>query len=176
MTDLRKKLLDMAIEATGDKEITVAGDFEPKGLTWKRAAGGGRWRRVGRRDRRRVGCHRRDGRCAARDRSRAPQEICRRSSCMAASPTKLYLFTTNNAKGIILAKSLIKLRELERDHLTFEMKQKVTVRTVVITDESTGGELKMEGRRYIFHHMNAILDALAGGTEDEDEPATTDAT
>ena len=56
------------------------------------------------------------------------------------------------------------------------MKQKVTVRTVVITDESTGGELKMEGRRYIFHHMNAILDALAGGTEDEDEPATTDAT
>ena len=37
--DLKKKLLDMAIDATGDKTVTVAGDFEPKGLAWKRAAG-----------------------------------------------------------------------------------------------------------------------------------------
>ena len=35
----KQKLLDMAIEATGDGEITVAGDFQPKGMTWKRAAG-----------------------------------------------------------------------------------------------------------------------------------------
>ena len=37
--DLRQKLLDLAREATGDSEITVAGDFQPKGLTWKVAAG-----------------------------------------------------------------------------------------------------------------------------------------
>jgi hypothetical protein len=40
----------------------------------------------------------------------------------------------------------------------------------VITDESTGGELKMEGRRYFFHHMNAILDVLAGESEDATSP------
>jgi hypothetical protein len=171
MTDLRKKLLDMAIEATGDKEITVAGDFEPKGLTWKRAAGaaagaalgsevGEGWGAIG------AMAGAQAGQMAGTSGDLPPVVV------MAASPTKLYLLTTNNAKGIVLAKSLIKLRELERDHLTFEMKQKVTVRTVVITDESTGGELKMEGRRYIFHHMNAILDALAAGDEDESEDAT----
>lgn len=37
--DLKQKLIDLAREATGDQSITVAGDFQPKGLTWKRAAG-----------------------------------------------------------------------------------------------------------------------------------------
>ena len=33
--DLRQKLIDLSREATGDATITVAGDFQPKGLTWK---------------------------------------------------------------------------------------------------------------------------------------------
>ncbi len=37
--DLKKKLLDLAREATDDPQIMVAGDFQPKGLTWKIAAG-----------------------------------------------------------------------------------------------------------------------------------------
>ena len=37
--DLKQKLLDLSREATGDPAIVVAGDFQPKGLTWKIAAG-----------------------------------------------------------------------------------------------------------------------------------------
>ncbi|RPI08778.1 MAG: hypothetical protein EHM63_05745, partial [Actinobacteria bacterium] len=99
MTDLRKKLLDMAIEATGDKEITVAGDFEPKGLTWKRAAGaaagaalgdeiGEGWGAIG------AMAGAQAGQIAGTSGDLPPVVV------MAASPTKLYLFTTNNAKGI----------------------------------------------------------------------------
>jgi hypothetical protein len=37
--DLKQKLIDLSREATGDPDIVVAGDFQPKGLTWKIAAG-----------------------------------------------------------------------------------------------------------------------------------------
>ena len=37
--DLKQKLIDLAREATGDDDIVVAGDFQPKGMTWKVAAG-----------------------------------------------------------------------------------------------------------------------------------------
>ena len=37
--DLRQKLIELSREATGDQTITVAGDFQPKGMTWKVAAG-----------------------------------------------------------------------------------------------------------------------------------------
>ena len=37
--DLKQKLIDLAREAADDPEITVAGDFQPKGFTWKVAAG-----------------------------------------------------------------------------------------------------------------------------------------
>ena len=33
--DPKQKLIDLAREATGDTDITVAGDFQPKGTTWK---------------------------------------------------------------------------------------------------------------------------------------------
>jgi hypothetical protein len=171
MTDLRKKLLDLAIEATGDKEITVAGDFEPKGLTWKRAAGAAAGAALGNEVGEGWGAIGAMAGAAAGQRVGSSGDL-PPVVIMAASPKKLYFLTTNNAKGIISAKSFIMLREFERDHLTFEMHQKVTVRTVVIRDEASGGELKLEGRRYIFHHMNAILDALsAGDEEDEDAPA-----
>ena len=45
--DLKQELIDLAREATGDNEITVAGDFQPKGLTWKRAAAAGAGSLVG---------------------------------------------------------------------------------------------------------------------------------
>ena len=105
--------------------------------------------------------------------SPAPQASFRPSSCWPRSRTKLYLLTTNNAKGIILAQSLILMDTLDREHLTFHFKQKLTTRTVVITDESTGHEFKMEGKRIIFHHMNDVLDLLAdvGGDEAKAEQA-----
>jgi hypothetical protein len=37
--DLKQKLINLSHEATGDHSITVAGDFQPKGMTWKVVAG-----------------------------------------------------------------------------------------------------------------------------------------
>jgi len=159
--DLRQKLIDLSREATGDQSITVAGDFQPKGMTWKVAAGAAAGSVLG------------DaaggdlaqglgaaggytaGRYAATSGELPPVII------LAASPTKLYLMTSNNAKGIILAKHLVLIDTLDRANLSVEMSQKVTTRTAVITDTSTGHEYKIEGKRILFHHMNAMLDALA---------------
>ena len=77
----------------------------------------------------------------------------------AASPSKLSPMTLNNAKGIILAKHLVVTDTLDREHLDVEMHQKMTVRTAVITDTSTGNEDEIEGKRILFHHMNDMLDA-----------------
>lgn len=87
---------------------------------------------------------------------------------MAASPSKLYLLTTNNGKGIILAHSLVLIDSLDREHLSVELHQRVTTRTVVIKDESTGHEYGMEGKRMIFHHMNDVLGLLAEAGDDEE--------
>ena len=87
---------------------------------------------------------------------------------VAASPHKLDLLTSNNAKGIILAKHLVLLDTLDRDNLSVEMHQKATVRTAIITDDSTGHEYKIEGKRILFHHMNDMLDALSASDSEDD--------
>jgi len=159
--DLRQKLIDLAREATGDPTITVAGDFQPKGMTWKvaagaaagsvlgDAAGGDVAQSIG------TAAGYSAGRYAATSGELPPVVV------LAASPTKLYLMTSNNAKGIILAKHLLLIETLDRANLAVEMHQKVTTRTAVITDTSTGHEYKLEGKRILFHHMNAMLDVLA---------------
>jgi hypothetical protein len=91
---------------------------------------------------------------------------------LAASPDKLYLMTSNNAKGIILAKHLLLIDTLNRADLSVEMHQKATVRTAIITDTSTGHEYKLEGKRILFHHMNDMLDALAASDADDHEHET----
>lgn len=166
--DLKQKLLDLSREATGDPTITVAGDFQPKGMTWKIAAGaaagsvlgdavgGDTAQSIG------TGAGYVAGRYAATSGDLPPVIV------LAASPTKLYLMTSNNAKGIILAKHLVLIDTLDREHLTVEMHQKVTVRTAVITDSSTGHEYKIEGKRILFHHMNDMLDALGAGVDDDE--------
>ena len=159
--DLRQKLIDLSREATGDPTITVAGDFQPKGMTWKVAAGAAAGSVLGDAAGGDVGQAIGSaggyaaGRYAATSGELPPVVV------LAASPTKLYLMTSNNAKGIILAKHLILIDTLHRENLTVEMHQKVTTRTAVITDTSTGHEYKIEGKRILFHHMNAMLDALA---------------
>jgi hypothetical protein len=52
------------------------------------------------------------------------------------------------------------------------MHQKVTVRTAVIMDTSTGHEYKIEGKRILFHHMNDLLDALAAHDPDDAQHET----
>ena len=168
--DLKQKLIDLAREATGDSEISVAGDFQPKGLTWKVAAGaaagsvlgdavgGDIGQAIG------TGAGGAGGYYAGTSGELPPVIV------LAASPTKLYLMTSNNAKGIILAKHLVLIDTLDRDNLTVEMHQKMTVRTAVISDHSTGHEYKIEGKRILFHHMNDMLDAL-DADDDEHETA-----
>jgi hypothetical protein len=167
--DLKQKLIDLAREATGDADITVAGDFQPKGMTWKvaasAAAGGVLGNTV---DAGGLGAAggAMAGRMAASSGDLPPVIV------LAASPEKLYLMTSNNAKGIILAKHLVLIDTLDRAHLTVELKQRATVRTAVITDESTGHEYKIEGKRILFHHMNDMLNALALDEDDDDDPET----
>ena len=170
--DLRQKLIDLSREATGDPTITVAGDFQPKGMTWKvvagaaagsvlgDAAGGDVAQSIG------TAAGYSAGRYAPTSGELPPVVV------LAASPTKLYLMTSNNAKGIILAKHLILIDTLDRENLTVEMHQKVTTRTAVITDTSNGHEYKIEGKRILFHHMNAMLDALAADDASDAEHDT----
>jgi hypothetical protein len=167
--DLKQKLIDLAREATGDPDITVAGDFQPKGMTWKVAAGaaagsalgdavgGDLAQTVG------AGVGYTAGRYAATSGELPPVIV------FAASPEKLYLMTSNNAKGIILAKHLVLIDTLNRENLSVEMHQRITTRTAVITDESTEHEYKIEGKRILFHHMNDMLDALQLHEHDDDD-------
>ncbi len=170
--DLKQKLIDLAREATGDSAITVAGDFQPKGMTWKVAAGAAAGSVLGDAVGGDVGQTIGTiggvtaGRYAATSGALPPVIV------LAASPEKLYLMTSNNAKGIILAKHLLLIDTLERANLDVEMHQKMSVRTAIITDKSTGNEYKIEGKRILFHHMNDMLDALAVHEADDDEHET----
>jgi hypothetical protein len=170
--DLQQKLLDLSREATGDDSITVAGDFQPKGMTWKVVAGAAAGSVLGDAVGGDVGqsigtaAGYTTGRYAASSGELPPVIV------VAASPTKLYLMTSNNAKGIILAKHLLLIDTLDRENLTVEMHQKVTTRTAVITDASSGNEYKIEGKRIVFHHMNDMLDALAADVHDDAEHET----
>ena len=170
--DLRQKLLDLSREATGDASITVAGDFQPKGMTWKMAAGAAAGSLIG--DAaggdaaQAIGA----GAGAAAGYVVSTSGELPRVIVLAASPSKLYLMTSNNAKGIILAKHLVLIDTLDRENLSVEMHQKATTRTAVINDSSTGHEYKIEGKRILFHHMNAMLDALAADDETDAEHET----
>jgi hypothetical protein len=172
LMDLKQKLIDLAREATGDNEISVAGDFQPKGMTWKVAAGAAAGSvlgdAVGDDTAQAIGTMggAAAGRYAATSGELPPVIV------LAASPHKLYLMTSNNAKGIILAKHLVLLDTLDRDNLSVEMHQKATVRTAIITDQSTGHEYKIEGKRILFHHMNDMLDALMSSDADDHEHET----
>lgn len=170
--DLKQKLLDLAREATADPTIVAAGDFQPKGMTWKVVAGAAAGSALGEAVGGDVGQSigtaggYMTGRYAATSGQLPPVII------LAASPTKLYLMTSNNAKGIILAKHLLLIDTLDRANLEVEMHQKMTVRTAIITDTATGHEYKIEGKRILFHHMNDLLDALEIHEADDDEHET----
>ena len=159
--DLKQKLIDLAREAAHDPEITVAGDFQPKGLTWKVAAGAAAGSLVGDAIGDDVGQAIGAGAGGAAGYYAGTSGELPPVVVLAASPSKLYVMTSNNAKGIILVKHLVLLDSFDRDNLSVEMHQKVSVRTAVIKDESTGKEVKVEGKRILFHHMNDMLDALA---------------
>jgi hypothetical protein len=165
--DLKRKLIDLAREATGDPEITVAGDFQPLGMSWKVAGAGTGVATGSTVDATALGAagFALSGMHASSSRDLPPMVV------LAASPTRLYLMTSTNAQGIILAKHLFLIDTMDRANLSVELKQKATVRTTVITDMSTGHEYKLEGKRALFHHMNDMLDALSADEGDEEHQA-----
>lgn len=165
-----EKMVAKAIEATGDESIYVAGDFQPKGMVAKRAAGAAAGSFVG-------------GAVSGGD------DLARMAGAaggialgtlatsktnpgippfvvLAASKDKLYVLTHERDKGSILSRHLELLHTMARDDLIVTTKKRASVRTAIIEDESSGFRLELEGVKLGFHHMNDILNDL-----DEDEHA-----
>ncbi|MGI9586461.1 MAG: hypothetical protein ACR2N7_12815 [Acidimicrobiia bacterium] len=158
-----EKLVRMSVEATGDDEIFVAGDFEPKGMMWKQMAGaavgsavggavtdGNSWAQA-------AGASGGIalGSLAAGASTHLPPVV-----ILAATPTKLYVLATPVGRGHIFARNLEALSVFERDNLTITLKKRMATRTAVIEDESTGETIKLEGVKIGFHHMNDLLNAI----------------
>jgi hypothetical protein len=164
----------MSIEATGDEEIFVAGDFQPKGMLWKRSAGaavgslaggaatdGNSWAQAaGAAGGIAVGT------LASSGKGVPPVVM------LAASPTKLYILATKPGRGILLARELELLHTLNRDDLVVTLKKRAMTRTAVIEDEATGARFELEGVKLGFHHMNDLLNALDEDEHDEAEAET----
>ncbi len=168
--DLKQKLVDLSIAASGDPEISVAGDFEPKGMMWKSAAGaaagslvggaatgGNSWAQgIGAVGGMTVGS------LSAGASTHLPPVV-----VVAASPTKLYVMATNKGQQILMAKNFEVLSVLDREQVVVTLKRRKTVRTVVIEDEVTGEQFKLEGIKFGFHHINDLLAEI-----DQDEHDT----
>ena len=159
----KQKLVDMAVEATGDEEIFVAGDFEPKGMMWKRAAGaaagsalggavsdGNSWARA-------AGAA---GGVAAGTLASGASTHLPPFVILAATPTTLYVIATPIGRGQLFARNLEPLAALDRNHLTVTLKKRMATRTAVIEDESTGEVFELEGVKFGFHHMNDLLNEI----------------
>jgi hypothetical protein len=166
--DLKQKMIDLAREATGDDEIFVAGDFQPKGMLWKRAAGtaagslaggavsdGDTWAQAAGA----VGGYA-AGTLASSGKGVPP--VC----VLAASPTKLYVLATSHGQGMLLVKHLEVLEVFNRNELTITVKNRIQTRTAIIENEETGARIELEGLKLGIHHMNDLLNVL-----DEQEAA-----
>lgn len=165
----KQKAIDLARAATGDDEITVAGDFQPKGMTWKRGlgtaagaavggavSGGNEWAQA-------AGAA---GGYAAGTLSSATKGV-PPVVVLAASPTKLYVLATTHGQSMILAKQLELLDTVDRRNMTVTIKNRIETRTIVIEDEATGHEYGLEGLKLGFHHMNDLLNLLQHSDESE---------
>ena len=159
----KEKLVRMAVEATGDDEIIVAGDFEPKGMMWKRSAaaaagsvvggavsGGNSWAQA-------AGATGGFalGSLASGASTHLPPVV-----ILAATPSKLHVLTTPVGRGHLFAGNLEPMTVLDRNNLTITLKKRMATRTAVIEDESTGETLKLEGVKLGFHHMNDLLNEI----------------
>jgi hypothetical protein len=173
-----EKMVAMAVEATGDDTIFVAGDFQPKGMTWKRVAGAAAGSAVGGAATGGDSWGRSAGATAglafgtlasAGTNADLPPFV-----VLAASPEKLYVLTHKRGKGEFLAHHLKLLHVLDREDLVVTLKKRATVRTAIIEDEATGYQLKLEGVKFGFHHMNDLLNDL-GDEEHAEAVAQADA-
>jgi len=159
--DLKKKLIDMSVEATGDEEIFVAGDFQPKGMMWKQAAGAAAGSLVGGA----VGGGNSWAKAAGAAGGMAVGSLAAGKGkppvvVLAATPTKLYILATKMGQQTLLAKHLDLLNVMDRDDLTITITKRAATRTVVIENGSDDGRIELEGLKLGFHHMNDLLNVL----------------
>lgn len=170
------KLLDAAIEATGDESIIDVAEFQPKGTAGTMvagamagsavggAAGGDGWGElIGRGVGSGVGMVAADyGVAAARD---LPTRI-----TVAISPTEVYLLGMPQ----IGHHPLEPLAKIHRDKLGIEVHQRVSVRTVVLEDLETGATFPVETPRLSFYHSKAMVELLLLSDHHLDEEEETE--
>lgn len=167
--DPADRLVDLARQATGDAGVFAAGDFLPKGTTWKSGGFGGQT--IGRGmgsvatpalagsepspdDLKTVGLVTDEYRTLA-------EKIGNPVIVAAVSPGKLHLLTTEGAlHGAKRTEGLRLVVTLDRSELEVVSKQRVSVRTLVVTERSTGRTFALEGKRLGRHGVSAVLDAL----------------
>ncbi len=159
----KEKLVEISIEATGDSEIMVAGDFQPKGMAWKRAAGAAAGSLVGGAASDNSSWAKAAGAAggmafgtlASTASKHLPPVV-----VLAASPTKVYVMATSMGQSTFLARHLEVLHVMDREQMSVTLKNRMTVRTAVIEDEATGARFELEGVKLGFHHMNDLLNLL----------------
>ncbi len=162
-------LLELARRATGDDTLVAAGDFLPKGTTWKSGGFGGQT--IGRGmgsvatpalagsqpspdDLATVGLVTR-GAPHPRGAARQPRH-CRRGLA-----ERVYLLTTEGAlHGARRAEELHRVVTLDRRDLKVVTKHRLSVRTLVVTERSTDRMFALEGKRLGRHGVASVLSAL----------------
>lgn len=156
-----ERLVDLARQATGDGSIDVAGDFEPRGLMWKRSTGSF------------VGSSLSDanpltdqagdlaGRATADAAVGATGDL-PLVVVVAVGRDEVHLLTTPGGERSSSARSLVALDALARATLAVEVHPRVNVRSVVLTDSGSGHRYELEGFRMGPHHVAAVLAELTG--------------
>ncbi len=160
-----KKMVAMAIEATNDESIFVAGDFQPKGMAWKQVAGGTAGSAIG--DAVAGGAALGEtlgaavGFAAGTLATSATNAKLPMFVVLAASPTKLYVLSRQRHHGELLAHHLGQLHMMERAGLVVTLGGGATVRTAIVEDPASNCRLELEGVKYGAHANEEILNELS---------------
>jgi len=143
--DLKQKMIDLAREATGDDEIGAAGEFQPKGMLWKQAAGAAAGSLAG---------------GAATGGNQWGQTVGAMGGAAAGTLASTGLLSTRHDTSVMLSRSLDLLHVIDREQMSVTIKKRMMTRTIIIEDEATGEKYEMEGLKLGFHHTSAILDLI----------------
>ena len=160
------KLLEAAIEPTGDDTISDVAEFQPKGTAAATGAGaaagsmvgggatGSNWGTA-------IGTA--GGAAAGKAMLGIGKDLPPRI-CVAISPTDVYLLGMK-AHGY----HVDPMAKIDREKLGVEVHQRMTVRTVVLEDVETGHRFPLEAPRLNFYHAKAMVELLMMSDEHHEE-------
>ncbi len=167
------KLMAAAKEATGDDTLIDVAEFAPKGSAAARGIGAAAgslagqavdddsWGEVIASS---VGGL---GGAIAGDAAASAARHLPARICVAASPTNVYLL----AMPKIGVADLQLLAEMDRSKVGVEVRQRATVRTVVLEDLETGAVYPMEASRLNVYHAKAMVELLMLSDEHHEQEA-----